>query len=238
MTTCPGLNPPLSVIWDWLQLPMRPSNNKNMSSICLPGTQDLSNSFTCQPSFHPSFLSNTVWLNNHNHHPPYLLSIFNLWAVKRKKNKAEAAGQELGQLAGLHWVLDSGDKSLAPGKQSPSDFTERTTMYMPCSSILFGQSILFMFKRIHRLMRSVNASHACLCTNVVKHCLDELRKVVFMFPPPVVSCVGVVEVHRPTVSYGRSKKQRSEITTHPDYEISSCYYFLKSIIPKNKKITN
>lgn len=58
-------------------------------------------------------------------------------------------------------------------------------------------------------MRSVSASHARVCAKVVEHRLDELREVVIVLPAPVLPCVGVVEVHRPTVGWKETEVRHS-----------------------------
>lgn len=57
-------------------------------------------------------------------------------------------------------------------------------------------------------MLSVSASHARVCAKVVEHRLDELGEIVIVLPAPVLPCVGVVEVHRPTVSWKETKVRR------------------------------
>lgn len=52
---------------------------------------------------------------------------------------------------------------------------------------------------------SVSASQARVCAKVVEHCLDQLWQVIVVLPAPVLPRVGVIEVHWPTVSWGKKK---------------------------------
>ncbi len=64
-------------------------------------------------------------------------------------------------------------------------------------------SLYIMYKEYsdRRCALSVGASHARFCAKEVEHRLDELWEIVIVLPAPVLPCVGVVEVHWPTVSW-------------------------------------
>lgn len=70
-------------------------------------------------------------------------------------------------------------------------------------------SLYIMYKEYSdpRRAPSVGASHARLCAKEVKHRLDELWEIVIVLPAPVLPCVGVVEVHWPTVSWKETDKR-------------------------------
>lgn len=57
---------------------------------------------------------------------------------------------------------------------------------------------------------SVGPSHAGVCAEEVEHRLDEVGQVVVVLPAPVLPRVGVIKVHRPTVSWGRGGGQNRE----------------------------
>lgn len=95
-----------------------------------------------------------------------------------------------------------------PGQWSPRIlfyfFTERSERTAVCGTLLLYSLWSFFTlctKNQQTDAASVNVSHAGICAEEVEHCLDQVREVVVVLPAPVLSCVGVVEVHRPTVGW-------------------------------------
>lgn len=61
---------------------------------------------------------------------------------------------------------------------------------------------------------SVSMSHAGICTQVVKHRLDELWEIVIVLPAPVPPCIGVIKVHWPTVSWKETRDTKFILTNY------------------------
>lgn len=177
-------------------------------------------------------------------YPWYCRQTFHWPTALGKESKAGVDGQERGGLSSPHWPLHSGDTVALCQASRALLILQREVRERLCTGHVSPFSLVslyIMYKEYsdRRCAPSVGASHARFCAKEVKHRLDEFWEIVVVLPAPVLPCVGVVEVHWPTVSWEETDKRDIEFnlkTKHAGFDLQPVSVSDKVIKTNNRSV--